>query len=199
MEQGHSTATVCNALNYSAKPRTTMSLFHGAVAGADVVMGGGPHSLRGIEIYKGKPIFYGLGVFFINARIVLTQDELTSHYGPPPAVAPPASTATARRGGANPSSWYDGFGATNSCGDGVVSEVRLYPSILDSKEGRTAQGCRTLLRRSARKILEAASGFGSLWNPDSHRGLGRRTSTFTAYRWNGEVSLAVHESSCRSA
>jgi poly-gamma-glutamate capsule biosynthesis protein CapA/YwtB (metallophosphatase superfamily) len=32
-------------------------------AGADLVVGHGPHDLLGIEIYKGKPIFYGLGCF----------------------------------------------------------------------------------------------------------------------------------------
>lgn len=32
-------------------------------AGADVVMGHGPHFPLGIEIYKGKPIFYSLGSF----------------------------------------------------------------------------------------------------------------------------------------
>jgi poly-gamma-glutamate synthesis protein (capsule biosynthesis protein) len=33
-------------------------------AGADLFQGTGVHTLRGIEIYKGKPIFYGLGEFF---------------------------------------------------------------------------------------------------------------------------------------
>ena len=32
--------------------------------GADMFVGHGPHVLRGIEIYKGKPIFYGLGEFY---------------------------------------------------------------------------------------------------------------------------------------
>src|SRR5215467_4428127 len=32
-------------------------------AGADLVVGHGPHDLLAIEIYKGKPIFYGLGCF----------------------------------------------------------------------------------------------------------------------------------------
>jgi poly-gamma-glutamate synthesis protein (capsule biosynthesis protein) len=32
-------------------------------AGADAVLGHGTHCLNGIEIYKGKPIFYGLGNF----------------------------------------------------------------------------------------------------------------------------------------
>jgi poly-gamma-glutamate capsule biosynthesis protein CapA/YwtB (metallophosphatase superfamily) len=34
--------------------------------GADVVVGHGPHVLRGIEIYKGKPIFYSLGNFIFQ-------------------------------------------------------------------------------------------------------------------------------------
>jgi poly-gamma-glutamate synthesis protein (capsule biosynthesis protein) len=33
-------------------------------AGADVFVGTGPHVLRGIEVYKGNPIFYSLGNFF---------------------------------------------------------------------------------------------------------------------------------------
>jgi len=35
-------------------------------AGADVVVGTGPHQLFGIEIYKKKPIFYSLGNFFFQ-------------------------------------------------------------------------------------------------------------------------------------
>ncbi len=34
--------------------------------GADVFVGHGPHVLRGIEIYKGKPIFYSLGDFIFQ-------------------------------------------------------------------------------------------------------------------------------------
>ena len=34
--------------------------------GADVFAGHGPHFLRGIEIYKGKPIFYSLGNFCVT-------------------------------------------------------------------------------------------------------------------------------------
>ena len=37
---------------------------HAAIdAGADVVMGHGPHFSLPVEVYKGKPIFYGLGSF----------------------------------------------------------------------------------------------------------------------------------------
>ena len=37
-------------------------------AGADFVLGSGPHVLRGIEIYKGKPIFYSLSNFIYQYR-----------------------------------------------------------------------------------------------------------------------------------
>ena len=42
-------------------------------AGADMVIGTGPHVLRGIEIYKGKPIFYSLGNFIYQYR---TPDKI---------------------------------------------------------------------------------------------------------------------------
>ncbi len=37
-------------------------------AGADIVLGSGPHVLRGIEIYKGTPIFYSLANFIYQYR-----------------------------------------------------------------------------------------------------------------------------------
>lgn len=40
-------------------------------AGADVFVGHGPHLLRGIEIYHGKPIFYSLGDFIFQNETVL--------------------------------------------------------------------------------------------------------------------------------
>jgi poly-gamma-glutamate capsule biosynthesis protein CapA/YwtB (metallophosphatase superfamily) len=46
-------------------------------AGADLVVGHGPHLLRGLELYKGKPIFYSLGNFIF-------QNE-TVEWLPPPA------------------------------------------------------------------------------------------------------------------
>jgi poly-gamma-glutamate capsule biosynthesis protein CapA/YwtB (metallophosphatase superfamily) len=42
-------------------------LFHQAIdAGADVVLRSGPHVLGGIEIYRGRPVFYGLGSLFFS-------------------------------------------------------------------------------------------------------------------------------------
>ena len=42
-------------------------------AGADVVLGSGPHVLRGVEIHQGKPIFYSLSNFIYQYR---TPDKI---------------------------------------------------------------------------------------------------------------------------
>ncbi len=44
-------------------------MFHRAIdAGADLALGTGPHVLRGIEMYKGRPIFYSLSDFIYQYR-----------------------------------------------------------------------------------------------------------------------------------
>ena len=43
--------------------------------GADAVIGHGPHLLRPLEIYKGKPIFYSLGDFVLENESILFMPE----------------------------------------------------------------------------------------------------------------------------
>jgi poly-gamma-glutamate synthesis protein (capsule biosynthesis protein) len=51
-------------------------------AGADMFVVSGPHRLRGIEIYKGKPIFYSLGNFFMqNETIEPMPDDMYESFG----------------------------------------------------------------------------------------------------------------------
>ena len=55
-------------------PANDQIMYHRAIdAGADLVLGSGPHVLRGIEIYKGKPIFYSLSDFIYQYR---TPDKI---------------------------------------------------------------------------------------------------------------------------
>ncbi len=50
--------------------------------GADGIIGHGPHLLRGIEIYKGKPIFYSLGDFILqNENSPFAPEDYYSKYG----------------------------------------------------------------------------------------------------------------------
>jgi poly-gamma-glutamate synthesis protein (capsule biosynthesis protein) len=44
-------------------------------AGADAIIGTGPHLLRPVEIYKGKPIFYCLGDFIIQLETILRAPD----------------------------------------------------------------------------------------------------------------------------
>ncbi len=66
--------------NWSRKPASFMqTLAHDAInTGADEFVASGPHRLRGIEIYKGKPIFYSLGDFFMEVehRIFVDPDHV---------------------------------------------------------------------------------------------------------------------------
>ena len=43
--------------------------------GADVFVGHGVHTLRGVEIYKGKPIFYGVNTFVYQYQWSLPQNQ----------------------------------------------------------------------------------------------------------------------------
>lgn len=52
------------------------TLAHAVIdAGADVFVGHGPHRIRGIEIYKGKPIFYSVGNLIVENDTVLLEPE----------------------------------------------------------------------------------------------------------------------------
>jgi poly-gamma-glutamate capsule biosynthesis protein CapA/YwtB (metallophosphatase superfamily) len=59
------------------EPSEHMQLLARAVidTGADTFVGHGPHLLRGIEIYKGRPIFYSLGSFISENDTVLLEPE----------------------------------------------------------------------------------------------------------------------------
>ena len=44
--------------------------------GVDIIMGHHPHVLQGIEIYKGRPIFYSLGNFIFSSRSESTRNTM---------------------------------------------------------------------------------------------------------------------------
>jgi len=50
-------------------PMYEFEIGHAAIdAGADIILGGHPHILKGIEVYKGKVIFHSLGNFALDMR-----------------------------------------------------------------------------------------------------------------------------------
>jgi hypothetical protein len=91
--------------------------------GADAFIGHGPHVIRGIEIYKGKPIFYGLGEFF-------RQMELTVTYNPDPAAKLTDVELLKQnweRGDTRAPIMYESLLTESRYQDGHLVEVRLHP------------------------------------------------------------------------
>ncbi|WP_213980312.1 CapA family protein [Sphingomonas sp. dw_22] len=134
-------------------------LAHAAIdAGADVVVGHGPHQLRGIEIYKGRPIFYSLGNFaMMNNSLDQIPADMYDQYG----VAPAADVTTpelvfARNAQAysNPL-FLESVIATSRFVDGAVAEIRLYPLDLGSTEKGAGRGVPRLAdAHVGRRVLE---------------------------------------------
>lgn len=114
-------------------------------AGADLFVGHGPHVLRGIEVYKGKPILYSLGDFIFQNDTLL---RLPSENYEPLGLGPDAHVAdfNDRR--------YDfdrsGFPADREIWESVVAvprwegntlkELQLYPITLGFGLPRTQRG-----------------------------------------------------------
>ncbi|MDZ4374480.1 MAG: CapA family protein [Phenylobacterium sp.] len=149
-------------------PDFLIKLFRDTVdAGADVVVGGGPHSLRGIEIYKGRPIFYGVGVFFIKGEIKGLQESSFRVFPDETGRAPPPKPAERSvRAGGNPASWYDSIVAITDYENGKPTAVRLYPLDVGNTYDRSRRGNPHFADpENAKRILaflqEASAPFGT--------------------------------------
>lgn len=126
-------------------------------AGADVFVGHGPHQLRGIEIYKGRPIFYSLGNFaMMNNSLDAVPGDMYDQYG----VAPGSATTPELLAARNAVSFgdpnlFESVIAVSRFTGGRISEIRLYPIDL----GVHAQGAMRGVPATAnavvgRRILE---------------------------------------------
>ena len=145
--------------NWSEAPADFLpELAHAAIdAGADQVVGHGPHRLRGIEIYKGKPIFYSLGNFVFQLDLLepLAMD-LYEQFKMDPRTASDADFNlmwNARTFGGDV--WYQSVVAVSRFDQGRVSEIRLYPVDLNSAARGSDRGVpRFASPAVARTVLE---------------------------------------------
>ena len=107
-----------------------VELAHAAIdAGADAYMGHGPHQLRGIEIYKGRPIFYSLGNFaMMNNSLDAVPADMYDQFGvsPDSATVPELLQARNARTFGDPN-LYESVIAITRYTNGALSEIRLYP------------------------------------------------------------------------
>ena len=126
-------------------------------AGADIYLGHGPHQLRGIEIYKGKPIFYSLGNFaMMNNSLDDVPADMYEQFGVDPANATAPELLQARNGRsfADPV-LFESVVAVSSFAKGRVAEIRLYPIDLGTSVDGAARGVPGNASPAvARRILE---------------------------------------------
>ena len=147
--------------NWSEPPADFLpALAHAAIDnGADVFVGHGPHRLRGIEIYRGRPIFYSLGNFFfqVETHEPIPQD-LYEQMKKDPRTTSDADLHTwfTKKffGGTDGPMWYQSVVAVSKYEGGRVSEIRLYPIELGFSDQGTTRGVpRPAPPEVARQIL----------------------------------------------
>jgi poly-gamma-glutamate synthesis protein (capsule biosynthesis protein) len=130
-------------------------------AGADVFVGHGPHVLRGIEIYKGKPIFYSLSNFiFQNETLLRMPSDSYEQYGLDDDVAQTADYLDARydkdrRSFPADAEYWDSVTAVTKWDGSNLVEVQLHPITLGYKTSRADRGRPKLASGAdASRILE---------------------------------------------
>jgi poly-gamma-glutamate capsule biosynthesis protein CapA/YwtB (metallophosphatase superfamily) len=126
-------------------------------AGADQFVGHGPHQLRGIEIYKGKPIFYSLGDFVFQLDLLEPVGmDLYEQFKMDPTKATDADfNAMWNARTFTGEHWYQSVIAVSRFDQGRVSEIRLHPVDLNYAARGANRGVpRAAAPAVARRILE---------------------------------------------
>ena len=144
-------------------------------AGADAVIGHGPHILQGIEIYKGKPIFYSLSNFFYETDLVEKfPQEIYDRMGLGPGATPQdvidgkklVRTATGSvQSGHWHMKWYEALLAVCTWNGGKLIELKLYP-VTSYNDSRAQSGRPWLAdERYGREIMEylASDRYSGRW------------------------------------
>ena len=127
-------------------------------AGADQFIGHGPHQLRGIEIYKGKPIFYSLAnfLFQVEEQEPVARDLYESFGLTPEEITDPEFNRRWLDLHFDDAVWYRSVIAESVFSGGQVSGIRLYPVELGYEMRGGNRGVpRAATPEAAREILES--------------------------------------------
>ncbi len=114
-------------------------------AGADMVVGHGPHLLRGMELYKGRPIFYSLGNFIGQNELVprLPADSYDRFRADPDATPGQVyrkRTDNDRRGFPSDPRYWESVVAVCNHADGKLAGVTIHPVTLGLGQAAHARG-----------------------------------------------------------
>jgi poly-gamma-glutamate capsule biosynthesis protein CapA/YwtB (metallophosphatase superfamily) len=110
-------------------------------SGAHAVVGHGPHMLRGVEIYNGRPICYSLGNFIFNLEAIRAFPvEVYQQQGMPPN----SSTADLYdrvSGYRDEPRFWESVAARFIFEDGKLAATELHPVTLGRDQPRSRRGC----------------------------------------------------------
>jgi poly-gamma-glutamate capsule biosynthesis protein CapA/YwtB (metallophosphatase superfamily) len=144
-----------------APPEFFVTFAHAMVdAGADTIVVSGPHVLRGVELYKGKPIFYSLANFIFENETLLRQPpENYEPLGLGPGTG--VGEFNDRRSNndttgfpADPYIWESVVAVPRFSGE-QLTELKLYPIALGYRKPRPQRGLPMFTDQSlSRKIIE---------------------------------------------
>jgi poly-gamma-glutamate capsule biosynthesis protein CapA/YwtB (metallophosphatase superfamily) len=160
----HAHESATGRFNDHEQPDFMPVLAHAAIdAGADIFLGHGPHVLRGIEIYRGKPIFYGLGNYFFQLdlleglpRDILNPAYLSEHEQVAPLLA---------KGFGDTATWESVVAVSRFAG-GVVRRIELHPIDLgadlpSSRRGVPRRASRAKASAIIRRIAALSERYGT--------------------------------------
>lgn len=114
-------------------------------AGADMVVGHGPHLIRGMEIYKGKPIFYSLGNFVGQNELVWRLPaESYERFRADPSLTPGdvyrQRTKHDTQGFPSDKVYWESLMPVMQYADGKLSSIDIYPVTLGLGEPEYRRG-----------------------------------------------------------
>ncbi|MCK1506523.1 CapA family protein [Bradyrhizobium sp. 18] len=166
VRRGKQFADFCIVTNHGHEPGRwsqepsdyEQSLAHSLIdGGADAYVAHGPHQLRGIEIYKGRPIFYSLGNFiFDDLRTPVAADMFAAH-GKDPRTDTDADVSVAEMvtWGFSQPVFYESVVTVSRFEQNRLAELRLYPIDLNRSERFANRGTPRLASKpQAKAILE---------------------------------------------
>jgi poly-gamma-glutamate synthesis protein (capsule biosynthesis protein) len=158
-------------------------------AGADVFVGHGPHVLRGIEIYKGKPIFYSLGNFLMENETIELQPWENYSGVALAGEALPGEFYDARNeqgGGSFPAqaAYWEAVVAVPQFQGGRLTEIALHPITLGfgldrAQRGRPLAAKGELARKIITRLQDLSKPFGTTIAFENGRGIIRLAPSAT--------------------
>lgn len=127
-------------------------------AGASAVIGHGPHQLRGLEIYKGAPVFYSIGNFIFETETVARQpaDAFIGKGMPADTKVGAymdARSANGTRGYIVDPHIWEAVVPEWIVADGKVRDLVLHPVTLGQKDSRSQRGLPRLAEGDEAKAI----------------------------------------------